>query len=613
MHNIPPDRPFSPSPLDPGTYDTTTSKTGKVAQNRFTPTSDSTTSTAFLDINPNSDPSETTETTHQVAASILRPRSSQQLRELAIVRPNSIKSRRKQDIVCFLKTLKRPYPSREVFQRMIKEIKNRDTLLEIWSELIKKPEDDSLEDVLVDVFQAIYQLNIDSSWTAYTKIGQRNEIKKRIADCIKTKDIDFFLEKVYGTDDSFSMVLFLKKRFGWSQGTRQDFFERGKIFDRKKNEHAYLHTITPILHINWVIPDDLRYISLNDFQQLCVNFGKAGWGTKEEFVTKALCGFWNEIIFSDRLSIYNQLKNNLEKLENGIFDIGGHQDLNLLEGNNPLFVFLFSMGILYPKVQEKIQASKTSFWGLKPEDLEKDYASLDPDSKRLINKMRTLLLSPLEAVKILEEIDLNDKKSWPCVTAKYRQFSGSCVVKNFNSLLSMSSTAPSIILHGGFQGHSVYVEVFKLGGQYFALVHDLGSGLKLHMQDKSKKIFPLALYFENFDFLKYFCIEFCRKNSTEEDYLALVEQFALSNAFIGSGFEVQKEENLQPFVLSLTTPSKHRSPMYPEYRKFRNLQREIIRMLIDPTGSPSEVKAKASALRKIQKSQAIGNQWGSFF
>ena len=191
---------------------------------------------------------------------------------------------------------------------MIKEIKNRDTLLEIWSELLLKPEDDSLEDLLVDVFQAIYQLNIDSSWTAYTKIGQRNEIKKRIADCIKPKDYEFFLEKVYETDDSFSMVLFLKKRFGGSQGTRHDFFERGKIFDRKKNEHAYLHTITPILHINWVIPDDLRYISLSDFQQLCVNFGKAGWGTKEEFVTKALCGFWNEIIFSDRLSIYNQLK-----------------------------------------------------------------------------------------------------------------------------------------------------------------------------------------------------------------------------------------------------------------------------------------------------------------
>jgi hypothetical protein len=270
------------------------------------------------------------------------------------------------------------------------------------------------------------------------------------------------------------------------------------------------------------------------------------------------------------------------------------------------------MGILYPKVQEKIQASKTSFWGLKPQDLEKDYASLDPDSKRLINKMRTLLLSPDEAVKILEEIDLNDKKSWPCVTAKNRQFSGSCVVKNFNSLLSMSSTAPSIIMHGGFQGHSVYAEVFKLGRQYFALVHDLGSGLKLHMQDKSNKILPLALYFENFDSLNYFCREFCRKNSTEEAYLALVkqfaedyvnlvDQFALSDALIRSGVEVKKEENLQPFVLSLSRPSGHKSPMHSVYREFRKLQREIIRMLIDPTGSPSQVKVKASTRRKEQK------------
>jgi hypothetical protein len=511
----------------------------------------------------------------------------------------------------FHETLKPPYPSREVFQRIIEQIKNVKTLLEIWTELLHIPENDSIEDLLVDVFQAIYQLNIDSSWTAYTKTGQRNEIKKRIADCIKPKDFEFFLEKVYVTDDPFSMVLFLKKRFGGTPGNREDFFERGKICDRKKNEHAYLHTVTPIMHINWVIPDDLRYISLSDFQQLCVNFCKTGWGTKEEFVTKALCNFWNEIIFSDRLSIYNQLKNNLEKLENGILDIGEVQDQNLLEGNNPLFVFLFLMGILYPKVQEKIQASKTSF-SLKPKDLEEDYASIEPGSKRLINKMRTLLLSPLEAVKILEETDLNDEKSWPCVTTKYRQFSGSCVVKNFNSLLSMSSAAPSIIMHGGFQGHSVYAEVFKLGRQYFALVHDLGSGLKLHMQDKSNKILPLALYFENFDSLNYFCREFCRKNSTEEAYLALVkqfaedyvnlvDQFALSDALIRSGVEVKKEENLQPFVLSLSRPSGHKSPMHSVYREFRKLQREIIRMLIDPTGSPSQVKVKASTRRKEQK------------
>jgi hypothetical protein len=132
MSNIPADKPFKQPPLVEETKpNPTDSEASKVAQNRLTPTSVSTRSTAPLDINPNTDPSKTTETTSQVAASILRPRSIEQLRKLAIVKPNPRKSLRELDIVSFLKTLKPPYPSRVVFQRMIKEIKNRDTLLEI--------------------------------------------------------------------------------------------------------------------------------------------------------------------------------------------------------------------------------------------------------------------------------------------------------------------------------------------------------------------------------------------------------------------------------------------------------------------------------------------------
>jgi hypothetical protein len=222
MSNIPADKPFKQPPLveeaipKPTYYECSKVaqniyECSKVAQNILAPTSDSTRSPAPLDINPNTDPSKTTETTTQVAASILRPRSIEQLRKLAIVNPNPEKSLRELDVVSFLKTLKPPFPSREVFQKIIKQIKNVDTLLEIWTELIKKPEDDSLENLLVDVFQAIYQKNRDSSLTAYTKTGQRIKIKKRIADCIKPDDYEFFLDNAIQKNAHFSIVLFLKK------------------------------------------------------------------------------------------------------------------------------------------------------------------------------------------------------------------------------------------------------------------------------------------------------------------------------------------------------------------------------------------------------------------
>ena len=98
----------------------------------------------------------------------------------------------------------------QLFQSFISLIESVDTLLEIWSALLQKPEDDSLEDLLVDVFQAIYAKNRDSSFTAYTKTGQRLKIKKRIADCIKPEDSEFFLDKAIDKNAHFSIVLFLK-------------------------------------------------------------------------------------------------------------------------------------------------------------------------------------------------------------------------------------------------------------------------------------------------------------------------------------------------------------------------------------------------------------------
>jgi len=602
MPYIPPDKPFSPPPVDPGTTDdTTTSKTGKVAQGRFTPTSDSTRSTAPLDIT-NSDRSKTTETTDHFATFILLPRSIEQLRKLAIYGPNPSKSRREQDIVSFLKTLKRPYPSRAVFQRMIKEIKNVDTLLEIWSALNLKPEDDSLEDLLVNVFQAIYAKNRDSSFTAYTKTGQRLKIKKRIADCIKPEDSEFFLDKAIDTNAHFSIVLFLKKFVMKKKAPEENWDFLTKFFkhtsELKPGELIcqallQIHCINPIPHLD--------YLSLHMFQHLCVDYFEAGWGKKEEFLTKALCSFWNEITSSNR----EEIKIDLESLENGILDIGVSHDSTLTSGNIPLVVLLFSVGILYPKVQKEIRAIENSPLEFKPEDFDSDIAGLDSKSKGFFNKIRTLLLPFEEAIKNLEEVDPLDPESFPCIRAKHPQFSGSCTVKNFNSLLSMSSLAPSIIMMGGFVHHSVYAEVFRLGDQYFALVHNLGAGGECHLVDERNKILPLALYFENKDLLMAFSFHFCNTTGSERYYLDLVELYALNSRNKNIEKELDRLQHTSssiPFARSLVYPDKGRtSPMYPEYRKFRELQREIIRKLIDHTGSRSAVKDAASTKRKGQK------------
>ena len=591
MAYIPPDNQFSPFPVDPGTDDTPTSKTGKVAQGRFTPTSDSTRSTAPLDINPNIDPSKTTETTHQVATSILRPRSIEKLRKLAIYEPNPSKSRREQDIVSFLKTLKRPYPLREVFQRMIKEIQNVDTLLEIWSALLLKPEDDSLEDLLVDVFQAIYAKNRDSSFTAYTKTGQRIKLEKRIAGCIKPEDYEFFLDKVIDKNAHFSIVLFFKKFYEKrvSEGNKIDLYSKftsTSLGDRICLQLSFLIE---------VYPTRFKTLTLGEFQKLYVDFFEAGWGKKEEFLTKALCCFWNEITSSNR----EEIKIDLEKLENGILDIGVEHDPNLSFGNRAIFVLLFFLGILYPTIQEKIRANKTSPFLLKPEDLERDYANLGPNSKKFIDKICTLLLPPEEAIKNLEEVDLTNKKSFPCIRTKYQQFSGSCAVKNLNSLLSMSSTAPSIIMEGGYKGHAVYAEVFKLENQYFVLVHNLGDGSEIHQRDHGNKIKPLALFFDKKEHLIQFSKVFCDNDTKKKEYLRRVKAFALKAERLK---KLPDQQSASPFVRSLSfIDSSRTNPMHSVYREFRELQREIIRKLIDPTGSLSDVKVAASLNRIGQK------------
>jgi hypothetical protein len=164
----------------------------------------------------------------------------------------------------------------------------------------------------------------------------------------------------------------------------------------------------------------------------------------------------------------------------------------------------------------------------------------------------------------------------------------------------MSSTAPSIIMQGGFVEHAVYAEIFRLDNQYFALLHNLGAGSWIHPRGHGNKIIPLALYFKDKENLIEFSKIFCKEDTTQKDYCALVQRHT---------FETDPESAL-PFVRSLSSiDSSRTNPMHSVYREFRKLQREIISKLINPTGPPSEVKEAASAKRKEQKKgKATGGQ-----
>ncbi|NDE63821.1 MAG: hypothetical protein EB053_05645 [Chlamydiae bacterium] len=584
MANIPSDNPLTPPPFVPERHVETTLIT-QVAQDRLTLTTISTESTASLTTKLTPAPPDLTEKTEQVAISYFPPRSLTHLRMSAIYGPNSSNLLQIRDLELkdhFLKNLKSPLPSREFFQKIIDQIKNVDTLLEIWTKLILKSENDSLEDLLIEVFRAIYQKNRDSSWTAYTKTGQRKELKKRIADCIKPDDYEFFLDNNIQKNAPFSTVLFLKKFYDKKVSLR-DWTFLEKFFKPVSKPLPGELICQALLGIYCRGPiNHLLYLPLGMFQQLRVDFFEAGWGTKEEFIRKAICSFWNEIT-----STNNEVtKKKLEKIENAILDIGEAHNPTLSSGNTRFCVLLFSVGILYPTIKNKIEAIGTSPFEVKHYELERDYAQLAPDSKRFIDKISTLFLPPQEAIENLEEVDPSNMESFPCIRAKHRQFSGSCTVKNLNSLLSMSSLAPSIIMAGGFKNHAVvyaggfnnhavYAEIFRLGKDYFALVHNLGDGSECHLVDWRGKILPLVLYFKEKEHLIKFSKIFC-------------------------DFE------LLSFAKSLIKPDERRTnPMHSVYRNFRKLQREIIRMLIDPTGSPSQVKVKASTRRKEQKKRLV--------
>jgi hypothetical protein len=287
----------------------------------------------------------------------------------------------------------------------------------------------------------------------------------------------------------------------------------------------------------------------------------------------------------------------LEMLENAALDIGRQHDPTLLEGNSQnLDLFIFSIALLIPTIQIKFQNIAEHPIQITFLELSEELQKLDPSTRNLLEKIFTIFFPPIEAVKRLAPIQRGDLQNLPSIRPKHYQYSGSCVLKNFNSLLSMSFDAPSVIIQGGWPQHAVYLEVFKgEQDQFFCLLHNLGEGSDNHPKSKEGKVFPLALFFPSSSKLNSFLQGFDAQ--TEEGYFDLINS---QTKLADLKEEDLKSEINQEITKALNTQKKdpRKNPLYQE---FRRLQKESLRQMLASFGNFGEIKRGALEKRKIEK------------
>ena len=436
------------------------------------------------------------------------------------------------------------------------------------------------KEVLESVFNKITQAGKELSLSVYLSLTDNSQ-KKVLADKIEEKHLPFFFEKILETDDPFSLALFAKKI------NDPKILSKILIFSEKTlplQEAFFLYLE------NWDNPKS-KYLPRDDlFRTLCLNFIESGYGTKEEFLAGALNKFFS--IFLNK-----EGQETLERLENAALDIGRRHDPTLLEGNSKyLDFFIFSIALLIPTIQIKFQNIAEHPIQITSLELSEELQKLDPPTRNLLEKIFTIFFPPIEAVRRLAPIQRGDLQNLPSIRPKHYQYSGSCVVKNFNSLLSMSFDAPSLIILGGWPQHAVYLEVFKgEQDQFFCLLHNLGEGSDKHPKSREGKVFPLALFFPSSSKLNSFLQGFDAQ--TEEGYFDLIDS---QTKLADLKEEDLKSEINQEITKALNTQKKdpRKNPLYQE---FRRLQKESLRQMLASFGNFGEIKRGALEKRKIEK------------
>ena len=577
MANIPSDKQFKQPPLvEEAKPNLTDPKVSKVAQNSFTPTSDSTRSTVPQNINPNTNPSKTPETTTQVAASILRPRGIHSLRSQALYGqnkpPNDVGLKES-----FLKTLTldRSDPKSKAHQRnLIHSIKNPEILKEILSDLIDR---NFLEDI-----SCFFQSK-------------------------RTRDLLFKVLPSEEVEQKIPYLALLNILINLIQHTPEE-----EIMDDPEK----LEKIIPFLDLkffaNFIIIA-LENHHLNAFHTLVENTPKELLNPPE-FYFELLC---DKIPKEAKLKLWPFLINyvyrtfsliEVEKFRNASLDIGEEFSDKLQSGTIPLRFFLFTVSTFFPAIREKIlKGDPPSEIFISADEIQVGLKTMGP-SKSLFNKIESLLSDPLDRLKQLEPLKEEDLSQLPSIRAKYSQSSGSCAVKNLNSLLSMSFDAPSVVISGGwrsyeidtkeFPGHRVYAEVFRgEDNKYFVLVHNLGVSSQMHERSKDKKIFPLPLFFKSFDQLENFAKAFRVINRS--DYEACLK--SAPKLTPGDLKNFGPETINKKIATSLLDRPKKPRPN-EVYKHFRIQQKELLEKLTETMNSQTSFEVRrAVKMRRSKK------------
>jgi len=435
------------------------------------------------------------------------------------------------------------------------------------------------KEILESVLRIISQVDKKLSLSVYLNLSD-NWQKKIMVETIDKNDLPGFFEKILETDDPFSLALFAKK-INDPKTLSTIYLFSEKILPSQKVFFLFLE--------NWENPKAQYILGKDRLQTLCLNFIESGFGTKEEFLTGALNKFFGAI--KDKNG-----PQTLELLEDAALDIRKADDPSSIKGNIDYFyLFIFSIATLFPTIQKKFQNIAEHPIQITAKEFSEELEKLDPSTRNLVEKIFTVFFPPKEAVKRLAPIQRGDLQNLPSIRPKHIQYSGSCLVKNFNSLLSMSFDAPSVIIKGGWPVHAVYLEVFKgEQDQYFCLLHNLGAESEKHSNSREGKVFPQALFFPSFSKLNSFLQRFPAQN--EKAYSDLIDsQTNLANLKEGA---LESEINRE-ITKALTKVSPKENPLY---KKFRSLQKESLRQMLTSFGSIGEEKKGAIEARTKEKS-----------
>jgi hypothetical protein len=297
-------------------------------------------------------------------------------------------------------------------------------------------------------------------------------------------------------------------------------------------------------------------------------------------------------LLEDFYSKLNQ--SDAECLRNGALDIGPDLDNRLSDGNSHFDVMGFSASMFFETITEKIRKLEIPSIA---EMTEQEKASIYPLFKTdsvFKKAVQIGLLKPDLHLKYLTPLRQKDIGKLCSPKPKNPQYSGSCTVKNLNSLLSNDLGPNSVSFIGGWSSHAVYAEVVEgKDGHYFGLIHNLGAGSLAagcrHTLSDEGKLFPLPIHFKDRTSLEKFIKDF--KSKSQADYENLVASASLKDVF-----QFQEKSINRELALKITNQNGF-SFKSDKYKEHRFHQKDLLKKLAEIKGS-NDGEAVAAALIK---------------